>query len=63
MRAQYERSLAAWAAAGGSSDFHDLPANGIRGNSHMLMMDRNSDQILDLVVGWLDRQHATGAFD
>jgi pimeloyl-ACP methyl ester carboxylesterase len=63
MRAQYERSLAAWVAAGGRDEFHDLPANGIHGNSHMLMMDRNSDQILDLVVGWLDRHHTSGAFD
>jgi pimeloyl-ACP methyl ester carboxylesterase len=63
MRVQYDRSLAAWAAAGGRAEFRDLPAEGIRGNSHMLMMDRNSDRIVDLVVGWLDRHHASGAFD
>ena len=27
---------------------------GIEGNSHMMMMDRNSDQIADLIVAWLD---------
>jgi hypothetical protein len=27
------------------ADWIDLPALGIKGNSHMMMMDRNSDQI------------------
>jgi hypothetical protein len=30
-----------------------LPAHGITGNSHMIMMDRNSDQVAALVQGWL----------
>src|SRR5436305_6069619 len=34
---------AALKAAGGSIDIVDLPDAGIRGNSHMVMMDRNSD--------------------
>jgi hypothetical protein len=29
-------------AAGGSVDVVDLPAAGIKGNSHMLMMDKNN---------------------
>jgi pimeloyl-ACP methyl ester carboxylesterase len=40
-------------AAGGSVDFIDLPDLGIKGNSHMIMMDRNSDQIADLIHDWL----------
>ena len=32
-----------------------LPAMGIKGNSHMLMQDRNSDQLADLVVAWIDK--------
>jgi pimeloyl-ACP methyl ester carboxylesterase len=40
-------------AAGGSVDVVDLPARGIRGNSHMVMMDRNSDQVAGVVQDWL----------
>ena len=32
-------------AAGVKADVFDLPAMGIKGNTHMLMMDRNSDDI------------------
>ena len=34
----------------------DLPGVGIRGNSHMLMMDRNNLEIAALVQRWLERQ-------
>ena len=40
-------------AAGGSVDFVDLPDVGIKGNSHMMMMDKNSDQIAALIEKWL----------
>jgi hypothetical protein len=40
-------------AAGGVVDVVDLPAAGIRGNSHMIMMDRNSDAVAALVQDWL----------
>jgi len=40
-------------AAGGSVDVVDLPDVGIKGNSHMMMMDKNSDQIADLIQKWL----------
>jgi hypothetical protein len=42
-------------AAGGNSKFVHLPAVGIRGNSHMMMMDKNSLQIADLIVAWIER--------
>lgn len=41
--------------AGAQADELVLPAHGIRGNSHMLMMDRNSDEIAELAVEWLAR--------
>ena len=31
-------------AAGGTADWINLPDIGIKGNSHMLMQDKNSDQ-------------------
>jgi pimeloyl-ACP methyl ester carboxylesterase len=39
--------------AGGSVDVYDLPEMGIKGNSHMIMMDKNSDQVADLIQKWL----------
>ena len=45
--------------AGGDATMMHLPAMGIKGNSHMLMQDRNSDQLADLVIGWIDR-HVEG---
>jgi hypothetical protein len=41
--------------AGGDIEVMHLPAMGIKGNSHMLMQDRNSDQLADLVIGWIDK--------
>lgn len=40
-------------AAGGRVDLVDLPEHGIRGNSHMIMMDRNSDAVAAVVQDWL----------
>jgi pimeloyl-ACP methyl ester carboxylesterase len=42
-------------AAGVRADELSLPKMGIRGNSHMLMMDRNSDEIARHIQQWLDR--------
>ena len=36
-----------------------LPALGIKGNSHMLMQDKNSDQLADLVIRWIDDARRT----
>ncbi|MCZ0737187.1 esterase [Phreatobacter sp. AB_2022a] len=49
------RYATALAAAGGAATWLDLPAEGIRGNSHMVMMDRNSDAIAQRVQDWLIR--------
>ncbi|HVS24460.1 MAG TPA: hypothetical protein VMU03_12105 [Gammaproteobacteria bacterium] len=40
--------------AGGDAQMMHLPALGIKGNSHMLMQDRNSDEVADLVIAWID---------
>jgi pimeloyl-ACP methyl ester carboxylesterase len=39
--------------AGASVDFIDLPDIGIKGNTHMMMMDRNSDQVAAVIQTWL----------
>ena len=39
--------------AGGSVDVVDLPNVGIKGNSHMLMMDRNNLAVAELIQDWL----------
>lgn len=40
-------------AAGGQSTWSYLPDRGIRGNSHMLMMDNNSADIAELIHQWI----------
>jgi pimeloyl-ACP methyl ester carboxylesterase len=42
--------------AGGHAQMMYLPALGIKGNSHMLMQDKNSNQLADLVIAWIDAQ-------
>ncbi|WP_395345669.1 esterase [Variovorax sp. UC122_21] len=42
-------------ARGGKVEWIDLPKIGIRGNSHMTMMDTNSDQIAALIQDWMKR--------
>ena len=39
--------------AGGIADWINLPDIGIKGNSHMLMQDKNSNQIAEVVQKWL----------
>jgi pimeloyl-ACP methyl ester carboxylesterase len=41
---------------GGVADRLDLPHAGIKGNSHMIMMDRNSDQVAERVQTWIKNQ-------
>ncbi len=53
IRARTEHYLDAVRAAGGLVEVLDLPARGIAGNSHMLMMEDNSDAIAALVHDWL----------
>ena len=41
--------------AGGTVDIIALPDRGIRGNSHMFMMDDNNAAVLDELIDWLAR--------
>lgn len=43
--------------AGVKNDFYDLPAMGIHGNGHMVMMEDNSLEIAQLVKDWLDKNN------
>jgi hypothetical protein len=43
-------------AIGGSGTNVHLPEIGIHGNDHMMMLDRNSDQIAQLIVDWIARE-------
>jgi pimeloyl-ACP methyl ester carboxylesterase len=45
---------------GGRADVIDLPARGIRGNSHMLMMERNNAEIAALIRDWLAERGLAG---
>jgi hypothetical protein len=40
-------------AAGGSVDLVMLPDIGIKGNSHMLMQEKNNAEIADVIQKWL----------
>lgn len=43
-----------WLAANGAEvDFWWLPDRGVDGNGHMLMMEDNSDDLADMIVGWV----------
>jgi len=44
-------------AAGGDARMMHLPEQGLRGNSHMLMQDKNNLQVADLILAWID-EHA-----
>jgi pimeloyl-ACP methyl ester carboxylesterase len=46
-------------AAGGKVDVINLPDLGIKGNSHMLMMDKNNAAIADVIQHWLVDQGLT----
>ena len=50
-----ERWLEARRAAGHAVTVLDLPAEGVRGNSHMPMMDRNSADVAERIQRWLER--------
>ncbi|HLJ23628.1 MAG TPA: hypothetical protein VKT71_05930 [Candidatus Acidoferrales bacterium] len=45
--------------AGGDATMMHLPKYGQFGNSHMLMQDKNSNQVADLILKWID-EHVEG---
>lgn len=44
-------------AAGGQADWIELPDLGIKGNTHMMMMDTNSDQVAQIIQDWISKQN------
>ena len=56
IRRNVEKYEAALTRQGGVADRLDLPKAGLKGNSHMVMMDRNSDQVAALVQAWIKKQ-------
>ena len=48
-----QNSVDGLTSAGAEARLLHLPKQGILGNSHMLMMDRNSNQVADLAIDWL----------
>lgn len=48
--------LAKVTAAGGKVDIIDLPKIGIKGNSHMIMMDKNNLTVADVILKWLGQR-------
>jgi pimeloyl-ACP methyl ester carboxylesterase len=48
-----EKYRAALSEAGGNVTVLRLPEAGLKGNTHMLMMDRNSDEVAKLVNDWI----------
>ena len=51
--ARRDAFISALIAADVRVDVLDLPARNVTGNSHMLMMDRNSDDIAAMIQAWL----------
>ena len=43
-------------SAGGRAEMLNPPERGIHGNSHMIMQDKNSLQIADLILKWVDQR-------
>ena len=56
IRAGHIKYLEAIRAAGGAPEVVDLPARGLAGNSHMMMMDKSSDQVAELIQKWLEQK-------
>jgi pimeloyl-ACP methyl ester carboxylesterase len=58
--ATFASSMAAFLqTAGARVDHLDLPALGIHGNGHGLIYERNSDEVFDVVSGWLSESLRT----
>jgi pimeloyl-ACP methyl ester carboxylesterase len=56
IRANVVTFLEAAREAGGRVEIRDLPKAGIRGNSHMMMMDKNNLEVADVIQTWLERE-------
>ena len=52
-------TVTALKSAGGRAKFLLLPEAGHKGNSHMLMMDKNNLAVAELIIGWIGESVAT----
>jgi hypothetical protein len=52
-------TVAAIKSAGGTARFLLLPEAGQKGNSHMMMMDKNNLAVADLIIAWIGESVAT----
>ena len=59
LRARWHAYLDELRELGWTADYLDLPAAGHPGNSHLLMMDGNSDDVAALIASWLEPVTAT----
>ena len=53
VRANIDRFANQLKTAGARVDVLDLPAEGVKGNTHMLMMDKNSDDVATRIQAWM----------
>jgi hypothetical protein len=52
----YDPCIPKWLnQAGVKTDFIRLETVGISGNSHMMMLEKNSDEIIKFIVSWLQK--------
>ena len=47
------------AQAGAKPDRLALAEHGVRGNGHMMMLEMNSDQVADAIIGWVEERTRT----
>ncbi len=52
-RGPVDRWVKAIQDAGGTADVIELPKRGIAGNSHMMMLDENSDEVAGVIQAWM----------
>ncbi len=53
--ANCQQYAAAITQAGGDITFIHLPDIGIKGNSHMMMLDKNNLQVADVIIQWIEK--------
>ena len=52
----YDPCIPKWInQAGGKAQFARLEDVGIRGNGHMMMLEKNSDEIIKFIDGWIQK--------
>ncbi len=54
-RTTCQATVATFKKAGGKAQFLLLPDLGIKGNSHMMMMDNNNLQLADILLKWVNQ--------